>query len=383
MVSSIGLCITSSVPRQRLRLRQTREIYQAYRAFPDRINMPICFPYLIDLAAILLFDPPDPLMSPSRSEVRRNTLRNRYLNAYQQRHLCVLRDRPTIRFVRQQMAKCSLPQADNVRYEIVARFVGILWSKIYEVWRREESHAQDLEHELEPTSDILDSDLKHNFALGLDEENEFFAPTDEEPSVSSDDVANSNDRPAHQADSLQTDLLLTNPVEMMGYLAQISELVADRHLLRDAFNQLELFLQGARTRVPDAFELYDAALISECLQSQSLDNPQFAPERITLENRYPEVPSTNPGEQASIRSIRVTNRLENLAHVIPQELGVMRTENGREHMLQKLTNDGLNMWERQSFDEVFERNRFLLVLATDRFGRVVHGNSGRHQIRGR
>ena len=107
-----------------------------------------------------------------------------------------------------------------------------------------------------------------------------------------------------------------------------------------------------------------------------LDEQAHAIDPLLYEPRAPVAPADAPGDHVAVRRVRRTDRPENLADVLPQELALLRVEpHGKRLLLEKLYREGLLAWERQSFAQAVRRKTFLICYLADAGAAVRHGGA--------
>ena len=237
--------------------------------------LPIAIPYLIDLGAIVAFNPP-PIRNRLLIRYRDDdSLPSKYMFAYQRKHLRDLAFHPVVRALREQI---SMVHDVRRQLEAISLFVSHVFNWVTEVW----------------TAADMDQGLSRDLA----------------------DISKHSGRP----------VILPDRIATQEFLIQLSSVVRDADLEK-VINPVRRFLLSARPTIPDSFRSYDATLIEECLKSRELDEPQYREEPIQLLPLRPEVPSANPGDELTIRKTKRTNDLAKMPHVLPQEFMPLRLDN--------------------------------------------------------
>jgi hypothetical protein len=313
----LDICGTTALQQRQLPVADVLGWYRAYAASPRRCCLPIAVPYLIDIGTAIAFRQP-PLRLAGRLKLLGDTqsLRYRHYLEYQYQHLCALAYHPAVRFIRERTA--AVRNRPPTQGAIVVRFIWDVFKWVEEAWFRRDAGN-------DPARLQADAD--------------------------------------HCASQLR---ILTRPEDLYGFLIQLGNVMRAGRALQSPIDPLERFLLGARAQKESAFDTFDPPLITECLLSRGLDEEVFDPDPLDRQPRDPELPSRHPGEETTIRRVRVTNRIEKLPQVIPQELAVLKLQpDGKRHLISRLFLEGLKMWERQDYDSEVRRHRFLACFVAD------------------
>jgi hypothetical protein len=325
IISCRDLCATTALARGNFKPDLIQGWGETYLNSQQQTPLPFVLPYLIDLGAIIAFGQPRlrPL-GQARGRVDENSVRYQYYKVYQHDHLCMLAHHPASKFVRACVAAATLDK--STLRDIVLRFAYNIFSWVANTW--------------------FEVDCGGNW----------------------EQVKQAREHCA------QGTRALTNPADVQAFLIQLGEAMRQARLVtrlndpkkfREVIDPVERFLLGARPRVKDAFWTIDTSLVSECLESQPLIEREHVFEPIERLPTFPDVPSKNPGDRSTIDRIRKTNRLEQIAEVIPQEMAILRADDGRHLMLNKLMHDGLLIWQRFNYDAEVRRRRYLICFVLD------------------
>jgi hypothetical protein len=109
----------------------------------------------------------------------------------------------------------------------------------------------------------------------------------------------------------------------------------------------------------------DDILVSECLKSRLLDERDYKIAPVDISPIVPRIPSRNPGDRTAIKRVRKTNRIEDLPEVTPSEFMYLGLPDGVRHLTHRLMHEGLQRWERESYDDEIKRERYLACYVVD------------------
>lgn len=325
--TACDLCGTSGLSRGMLQAKLAAHWYSLYRGYQRRPCLPLAPIHLVDLASLIVFRQP-PLRPLAAAQVATcaNMLRVDYYRYYQQQHLCSLAVHPGTGFIRMRTSREKIDAKS--RDEIVIRFIADIANWVTQAWLAHD-HGTD-------------GEAKERVLLECGQEFR----------------------------------VITEPVLAQQFLIQLSQIThqvnrfqglpfEDLRALREIIDPVERFALGARSTIPKAFETMDQILVSECLKSKLLEERDYKIVPVDTSPCVPRVPSRNPGDRTAIKRIRKTSRLEDLPEITPGEYAFLALPDGVRHLTSRLMHEGLQRWERESYDDEIKRERFLVCIVAD------------------
>ncbi len=134
---------------------------------------------------------------------------------------------------------------------------------------------------------------------------------------------------------------------------------------------LDQFLIAVMGEIPGADKKANRQLIDQCLKSDELQEDEFRPRDVVpVFGEWHDL-SRNPGLHVSVQRVRKTTDMQLIRDVVPHELALMKTANGRRHFLDKIANEGILIRERQHFTD-HERTTRVLFCVTAAIGEKVN-----------